>query len=193
MSLLPHETPTPGQAAMFAADLQGALPVLRTARLVLRAPRLEDFEYYAEIVVGPRGQHILEKQTREEAWFDFTNMVSTWILRGHGLWTIESNSDSRVLGFVVLGFEPGDHEAELGFMIRETAEGQGIAKEAANAARAYAFEALGMTTLVSTIDHDNARSVALAERLGATRDAKAEAAHNNEIRVYRHVPREIVQ
>ena len=40
-------------ARALAADLSANVPVLRTARLVLRAPVLEDFATYAAIVCGP--------------------------------------------------------------------------------------------------------------------------------------------
>lgn len=184
--MLPHETPPTGAPAAMAARFQALVPVIETGRLRLRAPRIEDFGAYARIVEGPAGRHLTETPSRESAWLDFTQMVATWMLRGHGVWSIEALADGAHLGFVLIGFEPGDHEPELGFMLLPEAEGQGYAAEAARAARAHACRALGMGALVSTIDPDNARSIRLAERLGAARDAAAEAAHGNRIRVYRH-------
>ncbi len=49
----------------------------------------------------------------------------------------------------------------------EHAEGKGFAHEAALAARAYAYGTLGWTTAISLIRIGNARSEALARRLGA--------------------------
>lgn len=183
----PHETPATGPAAAFAATLQARLPVIETARLRLRAPRIEDFPVYAEIAMGPRGVYLFDDPNRRDVWLDFAQMVATWLLRGHGLWTLEPKAGGDALGFVLLGFEDGDHEEELGYFLTEAAEGKGYAAEAAEAARAHAFGALGWSSVVSTIDHGNDRSAALATRLGASRDAAAEAAHNNEIAVYRHV------
>ena len=185
--IAPHETPAAGPAAAFAATLQAKLPVIETARLRLRAPRIEDFPVYAEIAMGPRGQYVFENPTRRDVWLDFTQMVATWLLRGHGVWTIEPKAGGDPLGFVLLGFEDGDHEEELGYFLTEAAEGHGYAAEAAEAARAHAFDALGWSSVVSTIDHGNDRSAALAARMGATRDARAETAHGNKIAVYRHV------
>ena len=45
--------------------------------------------------------------------------------------------------------------------------------EAAVAARRYAYDTLGWTRPVSYIHPDNARSIALAERLGCVRDPNA--------------------
>lgn len=187
MTRAPHEMPATGPAAEFATRLQSALPRLETERLSLRAPRIEDFAVYAEIGESDRGRYLVEDNTdRDALWLDFAQMVAGWLLRGHGVWTVERRADETAIGFVLLGFEPGDHEPELGYLFLAEAEGHGYAQEAARAARAHAFDTLGMKTLVSAIDHDNARSIALAERLGATRDAEAEAAHGHAIKVYRH-------
>lgn len=187
----PHEQPATGPAAAFAKALQSELPELTTARLRLRAPRIEDFEVYAEIATGPEGRFITEDPSRESAWYDFAQVTAAWLLRGHGVWTVEPKDGGEVLGFVLLGFEPGDHEPELGYLFRENARGQGYATEAADIARVHAFLSLGLPTLVSTVDHENVASCRLAERLGATRDPAAEAAHGHVIRVYRY-PSEVL-
>ncbi|WP_298920424.1 GNAT family N-acetyltransferase [uncultured Roseobacter sp.] len=186
MTVLACETPSVGPAAALAAQFQSLVPVLETDRLRLRAPHIGEFEHYAAITVGTRGQYILEEQTREAAWYDFTQMIAGWTLRGHGLWTIERKSDGTALGFVLLGFEPGDPEPELGFMMRASAEGHGYAHEAAVAARDYGFSVLELPTLISTIDPANARSQRLAECLGAVRDGHVEATLPEDILVYRH-------
>ena len=71
-------------------------------------------------------------------------------------------------------FPAGWPEREIGWSVwRADAEGKGFAYEAATAARAHAFTALGWDTAVSYIDPENTRSIALAERMGASRDDKA--------------------
>lgn len=177
------ETPPTGKAALFALSLQEHLPTLATDRLILRAPRVTDFEVYAEIACSDRGAHIGGPMSREDAWLDFAQVTATWILHGHGVWTI--GHASQVAGFVLLGFEPGDREPELGFLLRAEAEGKGIAFEAALAARRYAFDELGWDTLVSYIAPENARSIALARRLGARLDGVIEEA-GEVANVYRH-------
>ncbi|APX12665.1 GNAT family N-acetyltransferase [Tateyamaria omphalii] len=166
----PCETPRTGAASLFAIALQGHLPTLATDRLILRAPRVTDFDTYAQIACTRRGQHLGGPMTREDAWLDFSQMTSTWLLHGHGLWTIGHAGD--IAGFVVLGYEPGDQEPELGFMLTEKAEGMGIAREAAHAALTHAFQTLGWSTLVSYIDPANTRSIKLAQRLGGLPDGE---------------------
>jgi RimJ/RimL family protein N-acetyltransferase len=164
------ETPHRGAAALFAVALQGQLPTLATGRLILRAPRVSDFESYAQIACTARGQHLGGPMSREDAWLDFSQTTATWLLHGHGLWAIGHAGD--IAGFVVLGFEPGDREPELGFMLTEAAEGRGVALEAAKAARDHGFETLGWSSIVSYIAPENAHAIALARRLGGLPDGQ---------------------
>lgn len=183
------ETPRSGVAATFALALQGQLPTLATDRFILRAPRVTDFDTFYAIAGSDRGALLGGPMSREDAWADFSQMTATWLLHGHGVWTIGSYGD--IAGFVLLGFEPGDQEPELGFLLTETAEGKGIAYEAACAALDHAFSTLGWSTLVSYIDPANARSIALACRLGGLPDGEINADGSTTL-VYRYV-REGVQ
>ena len=78
-------------------------------------------------------------------------------------------------------------EREIGWSVYDPAiEGTGIAREAAEAVRAWAYTTLGWTTAVSYIDPDNAASIRLAERLGCTLDEAAEKPEGEPCLVYRH-------
>lgn len=187
-----HEVSMPGQAADLAPRLRAGVPVVDTPRLRLRAPVLEDFPVYAGIACGPRGAGIGGPMTREDAFDDFAKMVAGWLLRGHGLWTIDPRAGGAPLGFVLIGFEPGDREPELGFMLTEAAEGRGIAAEAAAAARDHGFGALGLPSMASYIARGNARSQALAERLDARLEMPADWDDPDTL-VYRHPRPEVRQ
>lgn len=163
----PHETPTPGPAADFAATLAGQLPVIETERLRLRAPRLTDFDAWAEVLCGPAGPWLDGPFTRDEAFVEFLASCGTWLVRGHGVWVVEPKAGDEVLGFVLLNMEPGDREVELGYLFRPIGEGRGYASEAASALRDHAFTRLAMTQLVSYVAVENAPSSRLAARLGA--------------------------
>lgn len=165
-----HERPIPGPAAQAAARLAAAIPVLETDRLRLRAPRLDDFPAYAAILCGPRADTIGGPLTRRAAWDDFARLVAVWLLRGHGLYAAEPRTGGPLAGFFLIGFEPDDHEPELGWFLADGHEGRGLATEAALALRDHAFGALGLPSLVSYIDPANTRSARLAARLGALPD-----------------------
>ncbi|MFN4155034.1 MAG: GNAT family N-acetyltransferase [Paracoccaceae bacterium] len=183
--MMPWSAPLTPQMQAAAAQHGAALPVLRAGRLTLRAPRLSDFEAYRAIACTERGQYLGGPMTEDEAWDDFARMTATWLLRGHGVWTAEDDG-AGLAGFVLIGFEPGDQEPELGFVFLPAFEGKGLAFEAATAAHDYAFAALGLTTLVSYIDPANRRAQALALRLGAVPDGQVDGAD-----VWRHVRRTV--
>jgi RimJ/RimL family protein N-acetyltransferase len=186
MTLHPWEAPPEGAAADIAGSVAAAVPELTTARLRLRAPRLADFDAYARIATGERGVHIGGPMARDEAWLDFAQMAAGWLLRGHGVWSVERRADAALLGFLPLCHEYGDPEPELGFLFLEAAEGLGYAHEAAAAARAFAFDRLGWSTVVSYVDPANARAIRLAERLGARPDPAAPHPADPGIRVFRN-------
>lgn len=172
----PWETATAGPAAAFADRIVGMLPEIETPRLRLRAPRLEDFHAWAEILTGPAAPHLGGPFDRDEAFVEFLASCGTWLLRGHGPWTVEPKQGGEVFGFVLIGFEPGDAEPELGYLFRPSAEGRGYATEAVQAARAHAFTALGLTRVVSYIAPENAASARLARRVGARLDGHHDGA-----------------
>jgi RimJ/RimL family protein N-acetyltransferase len=181
MTAAPHLTPVPGPAADFGATLRARLPRIETPRCVLRAPVLEDAPAWIAIMVPDSEGHLGGPHTEDRAFTEFAATVGLWLLRGHGLWTVTDRAD-RVLGFVLVGFEPGDKVPELGWLFLPEARGRGLAAEAAAAARVHALGTLALPELVSYIDPDNARSRRLAERLGARR----EPASVDGALVYRH-------
>ncbi|MFD1344602.1 GNAT family N-acetyltransferase [Litorisediminicola beolgyonensis] len=170
----PVEKHRPGRAARAAAKIGSGVPVLDTRRTQIRAPRIYDFDAYATILGSERAAFMGGPYTREEAWADFTQTTALWLLHGYGLFTIDA-ATTPTAGFVRLSFEYGDAEPELGIMLTEGAEGNGYAEEAVRAVLAHLKDTLGWDTVVSYADPDNTRLSGLMDRLGASRDAEAEA------------------
>ncbi len=182
----PWEASPSGSAALLADRFAALVPVIATDRFCLRAPRIGDFPIYARFLIDTDPAQA-QAEMREQAWLDFCQIAACWPLRGYGSWTVEDRAGAAV-GAVVLNHEYGDPEVEIGWAVAAGAEGQGIATEAARAARRHLFDAMGFDTLVSYIDPENARSLAVATRLGAIRDPQAEAAIGHDCLVYRHQP-----
>lgn len=183
-----HEMPTPGPAAEIAQVFGALVPQFRTERTVMRAPRVDDFDAYTEIVCGPRGAHVGGPMSRDEAWYDFASLSSCWMLFGHGGWTVEDAATGEVLGFVILGLEPGDLDVELGFLFRAAAEGRGFAFETAARVRDWAFSHLCLRGLDSYVDAKNTRSIALARRLGGLDETPSDWAGTGALRFRHHSP-----
>lgn len=153
---------------MSAVTLSGA-PSLTTERLRLRAPVLADFEVFAAYQASERSRFTGGPLTRELAWRAFGHLAGHWVLRGWGPFVVEAGG--QPMGTVGPFFPEGWPEPEIAWtMWAPEAEGKGYAFEAAQAARAHAYEVLGWPTAISMIDPDNARSVALARRMGCTPD-----------------------
>jgi RimJ/RimL family protein N-acetyltransferase len=122
---------------------------------------------------------------RVGAWKMFAMGVAQWVLSGFGVWSVEDRATGAYCGDVGLLHPAHYPEIELGWTLVAEAEGRGIACEAAVAARDWAYATLGLKTLVSYIDPENARSIRLAERLGARPDASADRPEPGDL-VYRH-------
>lgn len=178
-----------GAAEVQAQAVRAALPRLETSRLTLRAPEPGDFDAYAEILTTGRGVHIGGPFSRKAAWLDFCSVVANWVLHGIGLWTIEMRDTGIIQGFVLICLEYGDPEPELGFLLLEEAEGKGIAREAAEAARDHALNTLGWDSIASFIAAGNTRSKQLVERMGAKLQTDGMLPGEPTL-VYRHIKQE---
>jgi RimJ/RimL family protein N-acetyltransferase len=164
-----------GQAAVIAAAVAATVPVIETARLRLRAPVIADYPAYQAVFTSDRARYLGGAFTEEEAFADFCQGIAGWMLRGAGMWTLTLATDDAPLGWIYLWQEMGDPEPEIGWVLTEAAEEQGYASEAARAVLPHAVALFGAGGFVSYIDEENAASARLAERLGAVRDATAEA------------------
>ncbi|MEO0937017.1 MAG: GNAT family N-acetyltransferase [Pseudomonadota bacterium] len=151
------------------------VPTINTARLTLRAMTLSDFDRYAQLwadarVVGDIGVPLRD---RAESWGAFLKNAGHWQLMGYGQWAIEPHRAGQIAGHV--GFFQAkrdwgadfDAYPEAGWVLGPTAQGQGFGPEAANAAHDW-FDRVVTGPLVCVVAHENARSLALAERLGYT-------------------------
>lgn len=163
-------------------------PILETDRLILRPHRLEDFGPYADLFASERSRYMDGPISRADAWRNFMCDVGQWPILGYGAWAIELKSTGAYIGQVGLNRPFHFPEDELGWLLFAGHEGHGYALEAARRARDFGFDELGLTTLVSYVDPDNARSIALCERLGGVRDPDAKRPENDPCIVFRHRP-----
>lgn len=75
---------------------------------------------------------------------------------------------------------------EITWGIIESKQNKGFAAEAAIRARTYAYETLQWETVFSCISENNAPSIALAEKLGATLQRKHEHSARGTMLIYQH-------
>ena len=143
-------------------------PVIETERMILRGPEASDFEAYAAFMESDRSHMTGGPMDRATAWRAFACEIGHWVLHGFGMWTATDRETGAIVGQAGFWMPEGWLERELGWRLYEGFEGRGLAIEAALALRGHAYERLGWGPLISVIAPGNARSIRLAERLGAT-------------------------
>ncbi|MET0622287.1 MAG: GNAT family N-acetyltransferase [Pyrinomonadaceae bacterium] len=120
--------------------------------------RYQSWESYTEA----QARALIERQKvcepgRPGEWFSFA---------------VELKETREMVGHVSLSANAEDvRQGEMGFAFARAHQGRGLAREAAERVLAYAFEVLGMHRVSAITDCENARSVALLERLGMRREA----------------------
>lgn len=158
---------------------------LETDRLILRPPVEADGEPYVAFYQSDRAKYVGGVLDERKAWYAFYTELGHWALRGYGTFIVTRKSMNRSIGVVGPFYPHTWPEPEIGYIVFEGAEGQGIAFEAAMASRAFAYRHLGWTTAVSYIDPLNERSIRLAGRMGASLDPDAVSLDEGDL-VYRH-------
>lgn len=162
------------------------IPTVETERLTLRAPAERDFEAWAAFYRTDRTAFVGGRQGRNPVWRGLAAYLGHWALRGYGMWAVDERATGLFCGNVGPWCPEGWPEPEIGWTLMGEAEGRGIAFEAATAARAWAYGTLGWTTAISLIDPANARSIRLAERLGARLDYEFRHDEYGHMLAFRH-------
>jgi RimJ/RimL family protein N-acetyltransferase len=157
---------------------------MRTERLLLREWRDDDRAPFARLNAEPRVAEFLSRPLDREASDALVDrIVGHWADDGFGLWPVERVEDGAFLGFTGLSapaFEAAFTPAvEVGWRFAPEAWGRGYATEAARAALAFGFEALGLDEIVSFTAPANVRSQAVMERIGMTHDPADDFDHPN--------------
>jgi RimJ/RimL family protein N-acetyltransferase len=144
-------------------------PTLETERLILRPPEARDFELWAAFAADEEAaRHLGGPQARALAWRGMAIMTGAWTLRGFSMFSVIEKASGDWVGR--LGpWQPEDWPGtEVGWGIARAHWGKGYATEGAIAAIDWAFDTLGWTEVIHTIDPGNLNSQAVAKRLGST-------------------------
>lgn len=156
-----------------------AIPTLRTARLNLRPLRPGDLDALADMLADPEVARFIgtgRPRDRVASWCALESMLGHWAMRGYGFFALESRETGAFVGRVGILHPLDWPEPELAYALARPFWGQGLAAEAARAARAWAFDWFGFERLASFIHPDNAASIRVADRLGAAREGQVPVA-----------------
>jgi RimJ/RimL family protein N-acetyltransferase len=162
------------------------IPTVETARLKLRAHRIEDIGPEAAFYASDRARFVGGPMTAEQSWRVIAALLGHWALRGYGYWAVEEKATGQLCGQLGLWFPEGWPEPEIGWCLHDHATGKGYASEGVRAARDYAYGTLGWTTAISLIDPGNTASARLAARVGATREGVFDHERFGRMDLWRH-------
>ena len=150
--------------------------VATTERLVLRTWDPADLDRFIEATNTPAVMRWLGGVwPREEHEAGFERIQSYQSDFGHTLWLVEDRHSGEILGFCGLKRvnSPGAGDLtgtpEVGWRLRESAWGKGIAKEAAIASLDLNFGRFGYSEVVAITVEGNGASQGLMRRLGMQR------------------------
>ena len=142
--------------------------VLETPRLILRLPRAEDFNDYADFMADPKSAEFLGgAQPRSTAWRGFAQIVGAWEIRGFSMFSVIEKRSGAWVGRVGPWMPDGWPGTEIAWGIVSSHCNRGYATEAAMATMNWAFDSLGWDDVIHTIAPDNVASQAVAHKLGS--------------------------
>jgi RimJ/RimL family protein N-acetyltransferase len=150
------------------------IPTLTTDRLILRPLAASDATAFAALNADPDVARYIsldgQPLSAADSWRTLAMLIGHWQLRGFGMWAVAEHRQPDVLIGRLGGHQPEDWpDFEIGWALAGGYWGRGYATEGAAAAMRYAFETLLRPHVISLIDPVNARSRAVAERLGERR------------------------
>ena len=161
------------------------IPTILTDRLVLRAPRLEDFEHWAPFFASERSHFERGPMDREDGYRTWAADVALWQLRGYGPFGCDERRTGAYVGEVGIYQPEGYPGPELGWFVTPEAEGKSFAYEAARAVLDWAGDNFDWPYVTNIIDPRNARSIALGQRLGGVIDPSLDGTDPGDV-VIRH-------
>lgn len=140
-----------------------AIPVLKTERLVLRAPRRADAEAIARLADDRRIAVNTARIPHPYSVDDAAQFIAA-INRGSGETAFLITLDRAPIG--VCSIDPRDNGAELGYWLGTPCWGRGYATEAARAVIDYAFGTLVLEALQAGARVSNPASRRVLEKCG---------------------------
>lgn len=141
---------------------------LETPRLLLRVPRLDDLDAWADMMTDEEtARFIGGTAPRSVTWRALMTVIGAWHATGIGMFSVIERSTGRWVGRLGPWQPEGWPGTEVGWAIARDCWGKGYATEGAEAAIDYAFDRLGWHDVIHSIDPANRASQGVATRLGS--------------------------
>lgn len=158
--------------------------MIKTARLVLRAPTDADRDAISAINADPRvGDWLGGVQNRASSDALVDRIGACIAAHGYGFWAAERKADGVLVGLIgllpILADSPLPFASgvEIGWRLSPDAWGRGYAAEGAAAALAWGLANLDVAEIVSFTARSNLKSQAVMSRIGLRRDEARDFDH----------------
>jgi RimJ/RimL family protein N-acetyltransferase len=164
---------------------------ITTPRLLLRPFRESDLDDLTRLNADPQVMRYLgngKPMTRAESWRQIATFLGHQQMRGYSILAIEERSTGQFLGRSGPWFPVGWPMLEVGWGVVPERQGEGVATEAGRASLDWCFANLGVDRVCSLIRSQNAPSIRVAEKLGATLDHQLEEFLGEPADVWVHRP-----
>lgn len=163
--------------------------VLETERLMLRVPNQVDIAFDQKICLDERYKFMSTYKKPQLCYLSLLKCLEYWAKYGFGALTFEDKKTQEYFGKIFLHrkrpFANKDvDEWFMGFGISANAEGRGIAYEACVAARDWYLDVCKIDRFYIDPSPFNARSIALAKRLGGVFEGCMQDNYHGELQLW---------
>jgi RimJ/RimL family protein N-acetyltransferase len=141
---------------------------LDTPRLILRPPRVEDLDAWAEMMLDePTARFIGGVMPRPVCWRQLMTMIGAWHSQGFAMFSVIEKASGRWIGRLGPWQPDGWPGFEIGWAIVREYWGRGYAVEGAIATTNWAFDHLDRSNIIHSIAPENLPSQRVAQKLGS--------------------------
>jgi ribosomal-protein-alanine N-acetyltransferase len=146
------------------------LTILETERLLLHQFSTEDAEFILELLnepsfiqnIGDRGVRTLEAARA----YLLNGPIASYAKNGFGLYLVALKETDESIGMCGLIKRSGLEDVDIGYAFVPRFWSKGYAVEAAQAARTYAKDVIGLKRLIAITDPANEGSIRVLEKIG---------------------------
>ena len=145
------------------------IPELTSPRLIMRAPREEDFPIYRAFYADSEASQFYGGPLiASNAWKQLAMELGHWYLKGYGMWSLELRSTGEMIGGCGFWWPGGWPRPELTWWLVKSFRGSGFATEASFSAIDFAYQELNWSSVETHLDDENEAARKLVFRLGGS-------------------------
>ncbi|WP_339779040.1 GNAT family N-acetyltransferase [uncultured Thalassospira sp.] len=148
--------------------------LITTPRLILRQATREDAEFILKLLNQPDWIHYIGDRNigdlASAAVYINERLIAAYERNGFGLYPVDLRATGETIGLCGLVKRDTLPDPDIGFAFLDKWQGQGFAREAANATLNHAYNDLGISRVVGFTLPGNNRSIHLLESIGMVFD-----------------------